>query len=70
MLRLGARVRLAGQDALVVARTLAGVPAYDVRLADGRLVKYVAETDFEAVEPGEVSPPARLPSDQHARSRD
>ncbi len=53
MLRLGTRVRIGGQEAQVVARTLAGVPAYDVRLADGRLVKYAAESDFEVIEQDE-----------------
>ncbi|WP_084536807.1 hypothetical protein [Azospirillum halopraeferens] len=47
MLRLGTKVRLQGQEALIVARTLVGTPRYDVRLADGRLVKYAVETDFE-----------------------
>jgi len=54
MLRLGTRVRIDGQDALVVARTLAGVPNYDVRLSDGRLIKYAAESDLEVIEGAEV----------------
>jgi len=54
MLRLGTKVRIDGQEALVVARTLAGVPNYDVRLSDGRLVKYAAESDLEVVEGAEV----------------
>lgn len=62
MLRLGTRVRMAGQDGLVVARTLAGTPAYDLRLADGRVVKYAAETDFEVIESDA--------SARHARPRD
>lgn len=64
MLRLGTRVRFAGQDALVVARTLAGEPTYDIRLADGRLIKYAAESDLEPIEGdgSEPSPAAtRLP---------
>lgn len=47
MLRLGTRVRLDGQDALIVARTLASQPKYDLRLADGRIVKYAAEADLD-----------------------
>ncbi|MGQ9364796.1 hypothetical protein [Azospirillum sp. ST 5-10] len=47
MLRLGTRVRLNGQDALIVARTLVGTPSYDVRLTDGRIVKYAAESDLD-----------------------
>lgn len=58
MLRLGTRVRFAGQDALVVARTLAGEPTYDIRLADGRLIKYAAECDLELIEGEESQPPA------------
>lgn len=57
MLRLGTRVRFAGQDALVVARTLAGEPTYDIRLADGRLIKYAAESDLEAIEEDGSDPP-------------
>lgn len=66
MLRLGTRVRIGGQEAQVVARTLAGVPAYDVRLADGRLVKYASETDFEVIEPGEF---LSRPQDSQSRSQ-
>ncbi|AWJ91578.1 hypothetical protein Sp245p_17230 (plasmid) [Azospirillum baldaniorum] len=59
MLRLGTRVRFAGQEALVVARTLAGEPTYDIRLADGRLIKYAAESDLEPIEgDGSAPPPA------------
>ena len=54
MLRLGTKVRIGGQDALVVARTLAGVPTYDVRLNDGRLIKYAAGADLEVVEESKV----------------
>lgn len=54
MLRLGTWVKYAGQDALVVARTLASEPTYDIRLADGRLVKYAAGSDLELIE-GDVS---------------
>ncbi|MDW7551765.1 MULTISPECIES: hypothetical protein [Azospirillum] len=43
-------MRFAGQEALVVARTLAGEPTYDIRLADGRLIKYAAESDLEPIE--------------------
>ncbi|MBP2294566.1 hypothetical protein [Azospirillum rugosum] len=50
---------MAGQDGLVVARTLAGTPAYDLRLADGRVVKYAAESDFEVVESDAPARPAR-----------
>jgi hypothetical protein len=56
MLRLGTRVRIDGQDALVVSPTLAGVPSYDVRLSDGRLVKYASESDLEVVDGGEILP--------------
>lgn len=49
MLRLGTRVKLDGQEAMIVARTLAGVPRYDVRLSDGRVVKYAFETDLEVI---------------------
>ncbi|GAA4258735.1 hypothetical protein GBZ26_11090 [Azospirillum formosense] len=64
MLRLGTRVRFAGQDALVVARTLAGEPTYDIRLADGRLIKYAAESDLEPIEGdgSELPPAATRPS--------
>lgn len=49
MLRLGTKVRFGGQDAMVVARTLAGIPRYDLRLDDGHLVKYALEADLEVV---------------------
>ena len=63
MLRLGTKVRLGGQDALVVARTLAGVPRYDVRLDDGRLVKYALEADLEVIAAeGIVAPTLRGPA--------
>ena len=58
MVRLGTRVRLGGQDARVVARTLAGVPRYDVRLDDGQLVKYAVESDFEVIGADETMAPA------------
>ncbi|MDQ2102549.1 hypothetical protein [Azospirillum isscasi] len=51
-------MRYAGQDALVVARTLAGEPTYDIRLADGRLIKYAAESDLEPIEGGGAEPSA------------
>ncbi|MGY0833111.1 hypothetical protein [Azospirillum argentinense] len=52
-------MRFAGQEALVVARTLAGEPTYDIRLADGRLIKYAAESDLEPIEgDGSEAPPA------------
>ncbi|WP_454017760.1 hypothetical protein [Azospirillum sp. Marseille-Q6669] len=52
-------MRFAGQEALVVARTLAGEPTYDIRLADGRLIKYAAESDLEPIEgDGSAPPPA------------
>lgn len=70
MLRLGTRVRMAGQDGLVVARTLAGAPTYDLRLADGRVVKYVDEADFEVVDAGDAPHgPAAAPH-HHARPGD
>ncbi|HEY0835571.1 MAG TPA: hypothetical protein VGE72_16835 [Azospirillum sp.] len=56
MLRLGTKVRIGGQEALVVARTLAGVPSYDVRLSDGRLVKYAAESDLEVMDVTDALP--------------
>ena len=46
MLRLGTRVRLKGQNALIVARTFGSVPTYDVGFADGRIVKCAAEADL------------------------
>ncbi|CAO3453129.1 hypothetical protein [Azospirillum argentinense] len=58
MLRLGTRVRFAGQEALVVARTLAGEPTYDIRLADGRLIKYAAASDLEPIEGDGSEPPS------------
>ena len=54
MLRLGTKVRINGRDALVVARTLAGVPRYDVRLDDGQVVKYAFESELEVVGTSEV----------------
>ncbi|MCW2243809.1 hypothetical protein M2351_008470 [Azospirillum canadense] len=66
-------MRMAGQDGLVVARTLAGTPAYDLRLADGRVVKYAAETDFEVVEPGDAprgARPSSSPNSSSDRPRD
>lgn len=59
MLRLGTKVRIAGQEGLVIARTLAGTPKYDVRLTGGRLIKYADESDLQVVEGSEVLPPAR-----------
>ncbi|WP_237905941.1 hypothetical protein [Azospirillum brasilense] len=54
-------MRFAGQEALVVARTLAGEPTYDIRLADGRLIKYAAESDLEPIEgDGSAPPPASV----------
>jgi hypothetical protein len=70
MLRLGTRVRIGGQEAQVVARTLAGVPAYDVRLADGRLVKYAAATDFEVIDPGEFLSKPQNPQAQNSQAQD
>ncbi len=58
MLRLGTKVRLGGQDAMVVARTMAGVPRYDVRLSDGQLVKYAFESELEVVGADEAIAPA------------
>lgn len=49
MLRLGTPVRMNGRDALVVARTLAGDPRYDLRFEDGTVLKYVREEDMEPV---------------------
>ncbi|MBK3774853.1 hypothetical protein JJL56_00040 [Azospirillum sp. YIM DDC1] len=49
MLRLGTKVRHHGQDAMVIARTLGGHPSYDLRLADGSIVKYAREADCEAM---------------------
>lgn len=58
MLRLGTRVRINGRNALVIARTLAGVPRYDVRLDDGQLVKYAFESELEVVGSNEIMAPA------------
>lgn len=49
MLRLGTKVRHHGRDAMVIARTLGGHPSYDLRLADGSIVKYAQEADCEAM---------------------
>lgn len=57
MLRLGTKVRLGGQEAMVVARTMAGVPRYDVRLSDGQLVKYAFESELEVIGGDEVMAP-------------
>jgi len=57
MLRLGTKVRFDGQDAMVVARTLAGVPRYDLRLDDGQLVKYALEADLEVVSADAIMAP-------------
>ncbi|WP_247895453.1 hypothetical protein [Azospirillum brasilense] len=34
---------------MVIARTLGGHPSYDLRLADGSIVKYAQEADCEAM---------------------
>ena len=49
MLRLGTRVRHRGREGMVIARTVCGTPSYDLRLADGSVVKYAAATDCEVV---------------------
>lgn len=49
MLRLGTKVRHHGQDAMVIARTLGGHSSYDLRLADGSIVKYAQEADCETM---------------------
>lgn len=59
MLRLGTPVKIKGRDALVVARTLAGDPRYDVRLADGTVMKYLKEEDLEPVAAGPSGGTAR-----------
>ncbi len=42
----------------MVARTLAGEPTYDIRLADGRLIKYAAGSDLELIEENGSHSPA------------
>lgn len=59
MLRLGTPVKINGREALVVARTLAGDPRYDVRFADGTVEKYVKEQDLEPVAGGAGGNPVR-----------
>lgn len=60
MLRLGTPVKINGRDAMVVARTLAGDPRYDVRFTDGTVLKYVKEEDLEpAVADGAAARPMR-----------
>lgn len=49
MIRLGTKIWYRGRTAMVVARTLAGNPTYDIRFADGGVVKYVPASDFEVV---------------------
>lgn len=46
MIALGTTVLYRGRPALVVARTMAGAPTYDLRLEDGAVVKYVEEADL------------------------
>jgi len=58
MLPLGIRVRIEGQEALIVARTLSGVPRYDVRLANGQLLKYAFESELEVINAGDALAPA------------
>ncbi|WP_207457495.1 hypothetical protein [Azospirillum sp. SYSU D00513] len=53
MLRLGTKVRIDGLNALIVARTLTAAPKYDLRLSDGRIIKYASEADFESMETAE-----------------
>ncbi|AWK87237.1 hypothetical protein [Azospirillum thermophilum] len=48
MIPLGSTVMFRGRPALVVARTLAGTPSYDLRFEDGTVAKYVAEADLDA----------------------
>lgn len=50
MLRLGAKVRIQGQDAMIVARTLGAVAHYDLRLRDGTIIHYASAADFELAE--------------------
>lgn len=60
MLSLGKKVRLKGQAGMVIARTLSGEPTYDVRLADGSLVRYIRESELE-LQPAEPSERDREP---------
>lgn len=57
MIALGTTVLYRGRPALVVARTMAGSPTYDLRQEDGTVVKYVPESDFDAPE-GQNRPPS------------
>lgn len=46
MIALGTMVLYQGRPALVVARTMAGTPTYDLRQEDGSVVKYVTEDEL------------------------
>lgn len=59
MIALGTTVLYRGRPALVVARTMAGSPTYDLRQEDGTVVKYVAESDLDR--PADADPPAKVP---------
>jgi hypothetical protein len=55
MLKLGAAVRYQGHRGRVVACTSGREPLYDLNLADGRILRYVCESDLEIISP--VLPP-------------
>lgn len=55
MLELGSTVTFRNRSALVVARTYGSPPRYDLRLANGGVVKYVLENEIVT----DDGPPAR-----------
>lgn len=69
MLRLGTRVRLRNESGVVIARTLAGVTKYDVRLDDGRLVKYALDDELAVAESAD-SLPKQVPAPSASATTD
>ena len=49
MYRLGSRVRVRGKEGVLIGRLLLANPSYDVRMADGTLLKYIPEAEIEPV---------------------
>jgi len=49
MLALGRSVTFKGRTGTVVARTYETDPRYDIRLAEGNVVKYVKEADIDEI---------------------
>ncbi len=50
MYRLGSRVRVRGKEGVLIGRLLLANPSYDVRMADGTLLKYIPEAEIEPVQ--------------------